>query len=397
MARMRARLARDMPELTTFFQSGGLVDAVLSMGMPAPIDVQVGGSNLNRSYETAQKLARQIRTFPNVGDAYIPQDMDYPALKLDIDRTHAQELGLTQKEVVDNLITALTSNGMIAPSYWIDPKNGYDYMLTVQYPENQVKRMDDLLAIPMRGEHLKESTRLDSIATLRRMKAPTEVDHYQIRRVIDVFVQPKGEDLSRIADNIDHAVAGMKIPTGTTVELHGLVLAMRQSFRSFGLGLIMSVMLLYLILVAQFKSFLDPILILTAVPPGITGALLILYLTGTTLNVMSLMGLMILIGMTVSDSILIVEFTRYLRNEGMTVRKAVTTAARVRLRPVLMTSLATIIGLLPMALKLGEGSESYAPLARAVLGGMSMSLVMTVIMVPAAYFVAYRKQDGAAA
>jgi multidrug efflux pump subunit AcrB len=393
MARMRARLARDMPELTTFFQSGGLVDAVLSMGMPAPIDVQVGGSNLNRSYDTAVQLARQIRAFPGVGDAYIPQDMDYPALKLDIDRTHAQELGLTQKEVVDNLITALTSNGMIAPSYWIDPKNGYDYMLTVQYPENQVKKFDDLLAIPMRGEHLAESTRLDSIATLRRMKAPTEVDHYQIRRVIDIYVQPKGEDLSRIANHIDQTVAGMKIPAATTIELHGLVQAMRQSFRSFGLGLIMSVILLYLILVAQFKSFLDPVLILTAVPPGITGALLILYVTGTTLNVMSLMGLMILIGMTVSDSILIVEFTRHLRSEGMTVRKAVTTAARVRLRPVLMTSLATIIGLLPMALKLGEGSESYAPLARAVLGGMSMSLVMTVIMVPAAYFVAYRKQD----
>jgi multidrug efflux pump subunit AcrB len=175
------------------------------------------------------------------------------------------------------------------------------------------------------------------------------------------------------------------------VDLRGLVLAMQQSFSKFGVGLLLSVVLLYLILVAQFRSFLDPVLILTAVPPGITGALLILYLTGTSMNVMSLMGLMILIGMTVSDSILIVEFTRHLRGEGMALREAVTTAARVRLRPVLMTSLATIIGLLPMALKLGAGSESYAPLARAVVGGMSVSLMMTVIMVPAAYYVAYRK------
>jgi multidrug efflux pump subunit AcrB len=219
------------------------------------------------------------------------------------------------------------------------------------------------------------------------------VDHYQLRRVIDIYVQPVGEDLGRIAAAIDHLTAQTRFPSGVTVTLRGLVQGMRQSFRSFGIGLILSVVLLYLILVAQFHSFLDPVLILTAVPPGLAGALVILYITGTSLNVMSLMGLMILIGMTVSDSILIVEFTRHLRGDGMSVRQAVVTAARVRLRPVLMTSLATIIGLLPMALKLGAGSESYAPLARAVVGGMSVSLMMTVIMVPAAYYVAYRKDD----
>jgi multidrug efflux pump subunit AcrB len=219
------------------------------------------------------------------------------------------------------------------------------------------------------------------------------VDHYALRRVIDIYVQPLGEDLGRIAKHIDGLTAATKIPDGITVSMRGLVEGMRESFHDFGVGLTLSVVLLYLILVAQFRSFLDPLLILTAVPPGLTGALLMLYLTGTSLNVMSLMGLMILIGMTVSDSILIVEFTRHLRQEGLTVREAVATAARVRLRPVLMTSLATIIGLLPMALKLGAGSESYAPLARAVLGGMSVSLMMTVIMVPAAYYVAYRRDD----
>jgi multidrug efflux pump subunit AcrB len=302
-------------------------------------------------------------------------------------------MGLTQKEVVDNIITALTSNAMIDPSYWIDPKTGNDYLLTVQYPEKQVHNFQDLRAIPIRGDKSADPTRLDAVSAIHRIKAPTEVDHYQLRRVIDVYVRPSGEDLERIASAIDNITAHTKIPLGTTVKLRGLVQAMRQSFTSFGVGLLLSVVLLYLILVAQFRSFLDPLLILTAVPPGITGALLILFLTGTSLNVMSLMGLMILIGMTVSDSILIVEFTRHLRGQGLSVQKAVTTAARVRLRPVLMTSLATIIGLVPMALKLGEVSESYAPLARAVLGGMSVSLMMTVIMVPAAYFVAYRRFD----
>ena len=393
MARVRQRLAEEMPEITAYFQSGGLVDAVLGLGMPAPIDVQVSGSNLQRSYDTAQQLARRIRKIPGVGDIFVPQDIDYPAIQLDVDRTRAGELGLTQKEVVGNIITALTSNAMIAPSFWIDPKTGNDYMLTVQYPERQIRNFDDLRAIPVRGKNIATSTRLDAVSSIRRIKSPTEVDHYQLRRVIDIYVQPMGEDLGRIASAIDVLTAHTTIPNGVTVTLRGLVQGMRQSFQSFGIGLTLSVVLLYLILVAQFKSFMDPLLILTAVPPGLTGALVILYVTKTSMNVMSLMGLMILIGMTVSDSILIVEFTRHLREEGMTVRQAVVTAARVRLRPVLMTSLATIIGLLPMALKLGAGSESYAPLARAVCGGMSVSLMMTVIMVPAAYYVAYRRDD----
>jgi multidrug efflux pump subunit AcrB len=393
MAMVRQRVAREMPEITAYFQSGGLVDAVLSLGMPAPIDVQVAGSNLAAGYQLATQLARQIRKIDGVGDIYVPQDLDYPALQLDIDRTRARELGLTQKEVVGNVITALTSNAMIAPSFWIDPKTGNDYMLTVQYPERQIQNFDDLRAIPVRGKGMPESTRLDNISAIHQIKTPTEVDHYQLRRVMDIYVQPLGEDLSRIASAIDALTARTRIPAGFTVQQLGLVQGMRQSFHRFGIGLTLSVILLYLILVAQFRSFLDPLLILTAVPPGITGALLILYVTQTSMNVMSLMGLMILIGMTVSDSILIVEFTRHLREDGMSVRQAVVTAARVRLRPVLMTSLATIIGLLPMALKLGAGSESYAPLARAVLGGMSVSLMMTVIIVPAAYYVAYRKQD----
>jgi multidrug efflux pump subunit AcrB len=327
-----------------------------------------------------------------VADVFIPQDIDSPALRLDVDRLRAGELGLDQREVVGNLITALTSNQMIAPSYWIDPKNGNDYMLTVQYPENQVRSISDLRAIPLRGANSPLPTRLDAITQIDRGTAPTEVDHYQLRRTIDIYVRPLEEDLGRIANSIDGIVAGTKVPNGLAVTLRGMVQGMRASFKSFALGLCLAVVLLYLILVAQFQSFVDPIVILLAVPPGLSGVILTLWLSGTTLNVMSLMGVVMLVGIAVSNSILIVEFTRHLRGEGMDVREAVAVACRVRLRPVLMTSLATIIGLLPMALKLGAGSEAYAPLARAILGGLGVSVVMTVFLVPAAYLLVHGRR-----
>jgi multidrug efflux pump subunit AcrB len=347
---------------------------------------------MKNAYATANHLAAEIRGIEGVADVYIPQDIDYPALRLNIDRTRAGGLGLDQREVVGNLITALTSNQMIAPSYWIDPKNGNDYMLTVQYPENQVGTLSDLRSIPLRGSASPMPTRLDAIASIDRTTAPTEVDHYQLRRTMDIYVRPLGEDLGRIANSIDRIVARTKVPDGIAVRLQGMVQGMRASFSSFGLGLCLAVVLLYLILVAQFQSFVDPLLILLAVPPGITGVVLVLWATNTTLNVMSLMGVVMLVGISVSNSILIIEFTRHLRHQGMNVRDAVAMACRVRLRPVLMTSLATIIGLLPMALKLGAGSEAYAPLARAILGGLTLSVILTVFLVPAAYVRIYAKQ-----
>ena len=397
MDRMRRRMAEELPNLNVYFQSGGLVDAVLNLGLPAPIDVQVAGSNPERSYNTALELARKIRRIPNVSDVFIPQDIDYPALQLDIDRMRASELGLSQREVVDNVITALTSNAMIAPSFWIDPKTGNDYMLTVQYAERQIRDLADLRSIPLRAADRQSPTRLDSVSRITRIESPTEVDHYQLRRTMDIFVSTKSEDLGRVANAIDSTVASTKLPGGVSVALRGMVQGMRASFNSFGMGLILSVVLLYLILVAQFRSFLDPVIILVAVPPGLAGVILTLYATDTTLNVMSLMGVVMLVGIAVSNSILIVEFTRHLRGDGMELAEAVAYACRVRLRPVLMTSLATIIGLGPMALKLGAGSESYAPLARAIIGGLTVSVALTVILVPAAYLLAHRRDAGGAA
>jgi multidrug efflux pump subunit AcrB len=287
---------------------------------------------------------------------------------------------------------------MIAPSYWIDPKNGNNYLLTVQYPEGYVKSLTDLGSLPLRAAHLKQPTRLDSVVRISRVPSPTEVDHYQIQRTIDVYVAPSGEDLSKVYAGVEKIVAQTKpeLPKDTGVTVLGTVQAMRSSFRSFGLGLLLATLLVYLILVAQLKSFVDPFLILLAVPTGVTGVLLILFATGTTLNIMSLMGVVMMVGIVVSNSILIVDFTNRLRAEGRPLRQAVSQACRIRLRPVLMTSLATLIGLLPMAMKLGTGSEAYAPLARAIIGGLAVSVVLTVFIVPAGYYIVYRWQEARA-
>ena len=389
--RMKARLDREMPQLATFFSSGSLVDAVLNMGMQAPIDIQVGGTDQKAAYRVALDMASRIRRTPDVADVYIPQDLDNPALKLDIDRVRAGELGLSEKEVVGNVITALTSNQMIAPNIWIDPKNNNNYFLNVQYPESQINSIADLRAIPLHSPKLLRPTRLDMVSKISRIEAPTEVDHYQIRRVLDIYVRPHGEDLGRIADGIAKIIATTKMPDGVDAVVRGSVEAMRSSLSSFSLGLSLSVVLLFLVLVAQFRSFVDPFLILLAFPPGIAGAFLTLWLTGTPLNVMSLMGLVMLAGITMSNSILIVEFAHHLVKEGSGIDEAVITSCAVRLRPILMTTLATIIGLLPMALKMGEGSESYAPLAMALVGGLGLSVVVTVFVVPAGFYLAYRK------
>jgi multidrug efflux pump subunit AcrB len=393
MDAVRRKIQEDLPELTTYFQSGGIVDAVLNQGLPAPIDVQVSGSNLEAAYRTATQLAGEIRRTPGVSEVYIPQDIDYPSLHLDVDRLRAGELGLSQKEVVDNVITALTSNGMIAPSYWIDPKTGNDYMLTVQYPEQNIQSLSDLKGIPLRSPEAKSPAFLDAVSKVSRFSAPTEIDHYQIQRVFDVYVSPSTEDLGRVAASVRGIVEKTKLPEGIRVNIRGMVQGMQASFRSFGLGLLLSLVLLYLILVAQFRSFLDPVLILLAVPTGVMGVLLTLLLTDTTLNVMSLMGVIMMVGIVVSNSILIVEFAHRLEEDGMSVRDAIVSSCRIRLRPILMTSLATIIGLVPMALKLGTGSEQYAPLARAIIGGLTVSVALTVFLVPAVYLLVHGKGE----
>ena len=393
MRRVREQLSRRLPQISTYFQSGGLVDAVINLGLPAPIDVQVSGNDLDQVYATAAKISSPVRELKTVSDVLIPQDIDYPALELDVDREKAGLLGLSQKEIVDNVITALTSNAMIAPNYWIDPKSGNPYLLTVQYPESAVKTISDLKQIPLRGARSSQPTFLDTVVKVRTIPTPTEVDHYQLFRVIDVYVSPKNEDLGGVTRQIEKIIKNTKLPEGVRVNLRGSVQGMRASFKSFGIGLILSVVLVYLILVAQFASWEDPFIILLAIPPGLAGVLLALLATRTTLNVMSLMGLVMMVGIVVSNSILIVEFARHMHSEGKPLKEAVSVASRLRLRPILMTSLATVLGLIPMALGAEPGSEQYAPLARAIIGGLLVSVVVTVYLVPAAYMIVHRKEE----
>jgi hydrophobic/amphiphilic exporter-1 (mainly G- bacteria), HAE1 family len=395
MDMVRDAIARQYPDVRTFFQSGSMEDAILNSGAPAPIDVQVSSPNLQDIYAVAQNLAARFRGVPGVGEVYIPQDMNYPAIRLDVDRVHAGELGLSQKEVVDNVITALNSNYMIAPNYWVDRKSGNDYYLTVQYFEKgagAIHNFADLTNIPLRAPNLKQPTTLDSVVKLEHVQTPTEVDHYQIQRLIDVYVTPSGEDLGGVTSKIRKILAEENIPGQIRVTLRGMVQGMEHSFTSFALGFLISFVLLFLILVAQFRSFVDPVLIMLAIPMGFVGVLIILPLTHSTLNVMSLMGVLMLVGIADSNSILIVDFAHTLEQQGLSPEDAVIQACRVRLRPILMTSLATIIGMLPMALKLGTGAEQYTPMARAIIGGLTSSVLLTIFIVPAAYLWIYGKK-----
>ncbi|WP_263354108.1 efflux RND transporter permease subunit [Acidicapsa acidisoli] len=391
MERVRAKLAADLPEIQTYFQTGGLVDSIVNQGLPAPFDIQVSSNDMDGGYAVAQQLAQRLRAVHGVSDVLIPQDVDYPGLALNINRQRASLEGLTPKNIVDNVITAMTSNGVVDPSYWIDPKTGNNYLLTVQYPETQVQTLQDFKQIPLRSSDGKNTTPLETVASIKAINTPTEVDHYQLRRVFDVYVMPKAEDLNSISKQVSQIVNGTHPPHGTILTIRGSVNNMHDSFKSFAIGLVLSIVLVFLILMAQFASFVDPFIILLAIPPGIAGVILFLLTTHTSLNIMSLMGVLMMTGIVVSDSILIVEFTGQLRAQGLKLEEAIITACKVRLRPILMTTLATVLGLIPMALALEAGSEQYAPLARAILGGLTVSGIVTVFLVPSAYLLIHRR------
>ena len=419
MRRVREKLSKEMPELTTYFQAGGLVDGVINQGLAAPIDLQISSNNMDGAYALAKKMATKIKAMPNVSDVYIPQDLEYPGIALDIDRERASLIGLSAQDVVDNVITAMTSDGQVAPSYWIDPKTGNNYMVTVQYANRFIDNMtmEDFKNIPLRGnrpagytpgqegrqaaempsedligDHSAGYTPLSSVANIKLINTPTEVDHYQIRRVIDLYVATKGEALQGVGGDIHKLMSNTKTDRNTVVTLRGAVISMNRSFEEFGLGLIISVLLVYLILMAQFTSFIDPFIILMAIPPGLAGVVMILFVTGSTLNIMSLMGVIMMTGIVVSNSILIVEFAGILHKEGLPLLEAVIRSCRVRLRPILMTSLATLLGMIPMALGIEAGSEQYAPLARAIIGGLGVSVVVTVFLVPAVYLLIHGRR-----
>jgi HAE1 family hydrophobic/amphiphilic exporter-1 len=397
VAKLKSILPQRMPEIRTFFSSGSIIDSVLNFGLAAPIDIQVSGPHYSQLFDLAREVNARVRKLPEVAGTFIPEESNYPTLRINVDRVKAARLGLNQRDVVSNVITALTSNQMIAPSIWIDPKTGNDYFLTAQYNEDKINSLDTLRDIPVRssdGDHSRtDALMLRDVATITREQHPAEADHYNIQRVVDVLVAPRTDDMGGTLKTVQEALSQMDLPAGTKITYRGSVESMQRSFSSFGYGLAMAVVLLYLVMVAQFRSFLDPFIIMFAVPMGLIGVVWTLYLTGTTLNIESFMGIIAMVGIVVSNAILLVDFANRRFRDGQDLRRAIIESAKIRMRPILMTTLATVVGLMPMALKLGAGSEASAPLARAAAGGLAVSTLLTLFLVPALYEIFYSRNQ----
>jgi len=395
--RLKRRLPQDIPEVRTFFTSGSIIDSVLNFGLAAPIDVQVSGPSYSELYPVAERVQGAIDSLPEVDNTFIPEEPDYPTLNIKVDRVKAARLGLDQRDVVTNLITALTSNAMIAPSIWIEPKTGNDYFLTAQYPESDINSIETLQNVPVSSsvsdQAREDAVLLRNVASIVSERHPAEADHYNIQKVVDILVSPRTDDLGGTQNAVQKAINRMSLPGDVKIALRGSVAAMNESFVSFRFGLSLAIILLYLILVAQFQSFLDPFIIILAVPMGLIGVIWVLYLTGTTLNIESFMGIIVMVGIVVSNSILLVDFANQRRRGGQPLRRAVVESAAIRMRPILMTALATVVGLMPLALKLGAGSEASAPLARAAAGGLVVSTVLTLVLVPCMYEFFYARMS----
>jgi multidrug efflux pump subunit AcrB len=379
---LRRALPEAVPGVQVAFDTGGLISSALNFGLPSPIDLQVEGPKLETAHQIAAVLKEHVARVPGAVDVRIQQSLDYPQIKLDVDRTRAAQVGLTQDEVVKNVVTALNSSTTFLPSFWIDEKTGNHYFIGATYREQDINSRQTLENIPITGSRQPTPIPLRNLATMGTGKAPVEVNHVNIRRVTDVYANVRGRDIGSVAGDVQRILDRLQLPEGYTVTLRGEVSSMKESFASMGFGLFLAVILVYLVLVAQFRSFVDPFIIMFAVPMGLIGVLAMLFFTGTTLNIQSFMGVVMMVGLAVAYSILLVEFANRLRAEGQPLEEAIVTASMTRLRPILMTSLAAILGLVPMALRAGEANM---PLARAVIGGLSVAAILTLFLVPILY------------
>jgi CzcA family heavy metal efflux pump/RND family efflux transporter MFP subunit len=385
VAELRRILPARFPGVEFAFDTGGMVTAALNFGLPSPIDIQVEGNDL----EVAHRLAEQVRTLARAvhgaADVRIQQRLDYPQYRVDVDRTKAAYAGLTQDAVVRNVVTALNSSINFKPSFWIDPKNGNHYFIGAQYPEDAIQDLQTLENVPVAAPGKGEPVPLKELAHFQRASAPAEVNHLDISRVTDIFVNVEGRDVGSVARDIQRNIARIETPPGYTIHMRGEVQSLAQSFAGMGWGLLMAIGLVYLVLVLQFKSFRMPLVVLAAVPLGFVGVVALLLLTGTHVSIPAFMGVIMMVGIVVSYSVLLVDFARRREEEGLAAEHAIVEAARLRLRPILMTALATILGLLPMAIGIGSGSEVNAPLGRAVIGGVVASMTLTLFVVPILY------------
>jgi CzcA family heavy metal efflux pump len=382
---LRRELKESFPGVEFAFDTGGIVTAALNFGLPSPINIQVEGNDLHVAYAVAEKIKKFVKNVSGTEDVRIQQRLDYPQIEINVDRVKAAYLGLTQEDIVKNVVTTLNSSINFDPAFWIDHKNGNHYFLGAQYREENIKSMETLEDIPITSSnHTSGSGKpvlLKNVATFKRTTAPSEINHLDISRVIDVYANVSGRDIGSVASDIEEGLKKIDTPSGYFVHMRGEVQSMRESFKSMGFGLLLAIVLIYLVMVLQFRSFLDPLIVMFAIPLGLIGVILMLFITSTNINIQSMMGIIMMVGIVVSFSILLVDFANRLMAEGAGPEEAVMNAAEVRLRPILMTSIAAILALTPMAL----GGGANIPLARAVIGGVIASTILTLVIIPILY------------
>lgn len=382
---LRRALNAKFPGVEFAFNTGGLVSAALNYGALSPINIQIAGKKTIEGRKLAREILQAARDVPGAADVRIVQRFDYPQLFIEVDRAKAADLGLSQQDVIRNVVTCLNSSIQFSRNFWIDPVSGNQYWVGVQYREEAVDSIDDLMNIPITSKHADRTVLLRNVARLHRTSAPAEIVHTNYSPVIEVMANVAGRDAGSVATEIERKIAKLTVPAGLQVRMSGEVQQMRLAFGSMGFGLIMATILVYLIMVALFRSYLDPLIILAVVPLGLTGVLVTLYCTDTRLNVQSSMGVIFMVGIVVANSVLLVDFANRLLSQGMSVKDAIVVAGALRLRPILMTFLATFISLIPMAIGLGKGSEANVPLGRAVLGGLLAGTLLTLFVVPILY------------
>lgn len=383
---LRKKLSARFPEEIFFFTPANMTNQILDFGLPAPIDLQVVGRDPKDNYRIAQQLLRQVTAIPGVVDAHIHQQVGYPTIQMNVDRNRAEQLGLTQSDVTRDMLISLSGTGQTNPNQWLNPLNGVNYQVVVQSPMSRVNTFDALQQTPITGANGANSQLLANLATIKRDASAIIVNHYNIQPTFDIYADVDRRDLGSVADEIHKIVGNTKhLPAGTFLELRGEVTTMEQSFSRLLLGIAFAVVIVYLLMVVNFQSWLDPFIILMALPGALSGILWMLYLTHTTFSVPSLMGSIMTIGVATANSILLVVFANDQRAHGHNPLEASLDAGYVRLRPVCMTALAMILGMLPMALAFGEGGEQNAPLGRAVIGGLALATVGTLFIVPIIY------------
>ncbi len=385
--RLREELPASFPEMTFFFRSADMVSQILNFGIPAPIDIQVIGRNVSVNHRIAREIERQLRRIPGVVDVRLHQVLDAPALRVNVDRARASELGLTQRDVASSVLVSLSSSGQVSPNYWLHPATGVSYLIAVQTPEHRVDSMEALRSTPLAAARSSTPQLLGNLVEVERGVTGQAISHYNVQPVLDVYADVQDRDLGSVAREVDRIVEQVrpKLPRGSFIQVRGQIQTMRESFGGLAGGLVLAVLLVYLIMVVNFQSWLDPFIILLALPGALSGIIWALYVTGTTINVPSLMGAIMSIGVATANSILLVTFANQQRAQGMDATQAALSAGLIRLRPVLMTALAMILGMLPMSLGLGEGGEQNAPIGRAVIGGLIVATFATLFFVPVAY------------